>query len=122
MPTLLFLTTMSPSLLSLLVLSTLILLADAATPKCYALNGTELDNTFAPCNTIAKHSGCCAINAPASSAELCLDTGLCMPVNGAYMGTLWQVGCTDPTGKDRACPRLCPDGIYNHPVREEKDS
>ena len=79
--------------------------------KCYGLDGTALDDTFAPCNPSAKQSGCCAVKRTVGSADLCLDNGLCMGTNNEFMGTIWQNGCTDPTGKDEACPRMCPDGM-----------
>ncbi|CAO2654819.1 Nn.00g115520.m01.CDS01 [Neocucurbitaria sp. VM-36] len=77
--------------------------------KCYGLDGTALDDTFAPCNPSAKHSGCCATKRTTGSVDLCLDNGLCMGTTNEFMGTIWQNGCTDPTGKDAACPRMCPD-------------
>ncbi|KAF3052634.1 hypothetical protein E8E11_011105 [Didymella keratinophila] len=86
-------------------------LAAAASQKCYGLTGTPLDDTFAPCNPTAKHSGCCATN-KASGADICLDSGLCMATQNEYMGTIWQPGCTDSTGKATECPQLCP-GIKN---------
>ncbi|KAF2188276.1 hypothetical protein K469DRAFT_748605 [Zopfia rhizophila CBS 207.26] len=76
---------------------------------CYSLDGTKLDSTFGPCKPGARHSGCCAIHRPAGSVDVCLDNGLCMATNDIYMGTIWQDGCTDPTGKDPACPQMCPD-------------
>ncbi|KAF2682100.1 hypothetical protein K458DRAFT_391135 [Lentithecium fluviatile CBS 122367] len=83
--------------------------AIAAEQTCYGLNGTVLDSTYGPCNTDAKHSGCCAIHRPAGSVDICLDNGLCMATTGQYMGTIWQDGCTDPTGQDEGCPKMCPD-------------
>jgi len=85
---------------------------DAAEQQCYALNGTELDSTYGPCNPDAKHSGCCAINRSAGSADICLDNGLCMATSGQFMGSIWQDGCTDSTGQDKGCPKMCPDGVY----------
>ncbi|KAF2645334.1 hypothetical protein P280DRAFT_388904 [Massarina eburnea CBS 473.64] len=81
----------------------------AAEQKCYGLNGVELDNSYGPCNTNAKHSGCCAIHRGSGSADVCLSNGLCMATHDEYMGTIWQAGCTDATGKDTACPKMCPD-------------
>lgn len=83
----------------------------ATSQKCYSLTGTELDNSFAPCNPNAKHSGCCATNR-ASGADICLDNGLCMATKSEYMGTLWQPGCTDSTGKATECPQLCPGSMF----------
>ncbi|KAL6710390.1 hypothetical protein ACN47E_009336 [Coniothyrium glycines] len=77
--------------------------------KCYGLDGTELDSTYAPCNPDAKNSGCCATRRTDASPDICLDNGLCMATNDELMGTIWQSGCTDATGKDAACPRMCPD-------------
>ncbi|KAF1955884.1 hypothetical protein CC80DRAFT_81553 [Byssothecium circinans] len=84
-------------------------LAQGAEQKCYGLLGNELDSTYAPCKSSTKHSGCCAIRRPVGSVDICLDNGLCMATNDEYMGSIWQKGCTDPTGKDPGCPKLCPD-------------
>ncbi|KAF2873376.1 hypothetical protein BDV95DRAFT_488741 [Massariosphaeria phaeospora] len=81
----------------------------AAQQKCYHVDGTELEDKFGPCNPGAEHSGCCAVNAPVGAVEMCLDNGLCMATNKAFMGTIWQRGCTDPSGKDPRCPKMCPD-------------
>ncbi|KAH7395164.1 hypothetical protein DE146DRAFT_98975 [Phaeosphaeria sp. MPI-PUGE-AT-0046c] len=75
--------------------------------QCFGVDGTKLDDTFAPCNPSAKHSGCCATKR-SSGADLCLDSGLCMSTRGEFTGMIWQNGCTDPTGKDVACPKMCP--------------
>lgn len=97
------------SLYSLLAFSVYISNA-IAERQCYALNGTQLGDEYGACNPDATHSGCCAINRTAGSADLCLSNGLCMATNNKYMGTIWQSGCTDPTGKDPSCPKVCPDG------------
>jgi hypothetical protein len=81
--------------------------------KCYGLDGTALDDSYAPCNTNAKHSGCCATKRTTGSPDICLDNGLCLATNNELMGTIWQSGCTDATGRDTACPRMCPDGMSN---------
>jgi hypothetical protein len=78
--------------------------------QCFGLDGSQLDDTFAPCNPKAKHSGCCATN-KAPGADLCLNNGLCMSTTGEITGMIWQAGCTDETGKDIACPRVCPGGM-----------
>ncbi|XPS76879.1 hypothetical protein M3J09_008923 [Ascochyta lentis] len=88
-------------------------LVSAANQKCYSLTGSELDDSFAPCNSTAKHSGCCATNRPPGSADICLDNGLCMATRNEYMGTVWQPGCTDSTGKATECPQLCPSANNN---------
>lgn len=87
----------------------------AADKTCYGLDGTKLDSTYGPCKPGARHSGCCAIHRPAGSVDICLDNGLCMATDGEYMGTIWQDGCTDPTGKDPGCPKMCPDGKLQSP-------
>jgi hypothetical protein len=102
-------------------------LAAAASHKCYGLTGTPLDDTFAPCNRTAEHSGCCATN-KASGADICLDSGLCMATQNEYMGTMWQPGCTDSTGKATECPQLCPGSAFipintsqeGHPLTESQ--
>lgn len=109
-------------LLRLLVplLFSILLACAAADQKCYALNGTELDSTYAPCDPSAKHSGCCALRRPAGSVDICLSNGLCMATDDKYMGTIWQDGCTDPTGKDDRCPKMCPDGIVGPSPRNSE--
>lgn len=77
--------------------------------QCYGLDGKKLDDSYAPCNPNAKFSGCCATKRTVGSPDICLDNGLCMRTNNEMMGTIWQSGCTDATGKDAACPRICPD-------------
>lgn len=78
--------------------------------QCYGLDGSQLDNTFAPCNPSAKRSGCCATKR-STGADLCLDSGLCMSTSGENTGMIWQNGCTDPTGKDVGCPKICPSSM-----------
>lgn len=96
--------------LSLPLILSILLGVVVAEQKCYGLNGEALDDTYGPCNPDAQHSGCCAIHRPAGSTDICLDNGLCMATNGEFMGTVWQDGCTDPTGQDAGCPKMCPDG------------
>ncbi|KAH8728792.1 hypothetical protein GQ44DRAFT_578819, partial [Phaeosphaeriaceae sp. PMI808] len=88
------------------------LFAIALGQQCYGVDGTKLDDTFAPCNPTANHSGCCATKR-SSGADLCLDNGLCMSTRGEFMGMIWQNGCTDATGKDVACLKICPDSTNN---------
>jgi hypothetical protein len=88
------------------------LAAVASSQTCYGLDGTTLDDTFAPCNPSAKHSGCCATKR-SSGADICLDNGLCMSTRDETIGMIWQSGCTDATGKDVACPKICPDGTFH---------
>jgi hypothetical protein len=88
------------------------LAAVASSQTCYGLDGTTLDDTFAPCNPSAKHSGCCA-TIRSSGADICLDNGLCMSTRDETIGMIWQSGCTDATGKDVACPKICPDGMFH---------
>jgi hypothetical protein len=87
------------------------LVALASSQQCYGLDGAQLDDTFAPCNPKAKQSGCCATKR-SSGADVCLDSGLCMSTSGEVTGMLWQVGCTDPTGKDIGCPSMCPSSMF----------
>jgi hypothetical protein len=98
---------MSPSFfVSLLIL--LPTIVSAADSKCYNLNGTELGSAFTPCKPASgsKHSGCC------SSSDICLDSGLCMATTDKFVGTIWQNGCTDATGEDPACSKMCPQGKH----------
>ena len=80
--------------------------------KCYGMDGIQLVGSFAPCNTTAKHSGCCNTNPSGGSPDLCMSNGLCMATNNEYMGTIWQAACTDSPGKDTGCPKTCPDSTY----------
>ena len=102
------------SLINMLSRSTLLLAlyvaAGAAAQTCYGLTGAVLDKSFAPCNPDAKHSGCCATNRT-TGADVCLDSGLCMSTTSDYMGTIWQPGCTDSTGKATECPQVCPGSM-----------
>jgi hypothetical protein len=102
------------SLINMLSRSTLLFAlyaaAGAAAQTCYGLTGAILDHSFAPCNPDAKHSGCCATNRT-TGADVCLDSGLCMSTTSDYMGTIWQPGCTDSTGKATECPQVCPGSM-----------
>ncbi|KAF2750501.1 hypothetical protein M011DRAFT_456368 [Sporormia fimetaria CBS 119925] len=99
----------SPRSLFLLLLLLLIAPFDTFAQKCYALDGTELDTSFKPCNPTAEHSGCCATNRSSGPNDLCLDSGLCMAPAGDAVGTISQAGCTDPTFQAPGCPKVCPD-------------
>ncbi|ORY09636.1 hypothetical protein BCR34DRAFT_602641 [Clohesyomyces aquaticus] len=90
--------------LPLPLISILLLSALAAAQQCYSPSGQTLDSTYTTCKPKSgvQHSGCCA------STDICLDSGLCMATNGVYMGTLFQRGCTDPTGQGAGCAKLCP--------------
>ncbi|CAI6332523.1 unnamed protein product [Periconia digitata] len=85
--------------------------AIAQEKKCYNADG-ELDSTYAPCNQTATHSGCCAVNRTTGSPDICLSNGLCMATNNEFIGTIWQAACTDPTGQDPSCPKICPSSTY----------
>ncbi|PSN62109.1 hypothetical protein BS50DRAFT_137489, partial [Corynespora cassiicola Philippines] len=74
--------------------------------KCYDLQGLELDDTYRPCGSGAGHSGCCATN-KANHPDICLESGLCMATTNEHVGTIWERGCTDPTGKDPGCHSIC---------------
>lgn len=89
------------------------LVAVTTSQKCYGLDGTQLDDTFAPCNPTAKFSGCCATQ-KSSDPDICLSNGLCMSTRADLVGMIWQNGCTDATGKDIACPKLCPSSMLQH--------
>jgi hypothetical protein len=82
------------------------------------MDGTSYssDTVYLPCNLTAiandKHSACCAYG------DLCLTNGLCRnPDNDAKgLNHYWQVGCTDATFNDDACPKYCQEvsmsGMY----------
>jgi len=88
---------------------------------CYPMDGTSYSSstTYLPCNLTAvannAHSACCAYN------DLCLTNGLCRnPDNDAKgLNHYWQVGCTDETFEDAACPKYCQNpstsGTSSHP-------
>ena len=69
--------------------------------------GGTTSNDFIPCNASAPVSACCA--SQKVGGDVCLDGGLCLAASGVYKGFIYANGCTDPTGRDSACPRICPD-------------
>ncbi|KAH9881941.1 hypothetical protein J1614_001112 [Plenodomus biglobosus] len=89
------------------------LIAPTIAQQCYGLDGSALDSSYAPCNPSAKHSGCCATKRTNGSPDICLDSGLCMATSNEQLGMIWQAGCTDETGRDVACPKMCPDVTNN---------
>lgn len=101
---------MVPKLFFLYVFATFV--AVTTSQKCYGLDGNALDSTYEPCNPSAKHSGCCATKRTNASADICLDNGLCMATHDEQMGMIWQSGCTDATGQDVACPKVCPGSKF----------
>jgi hypothetical protein len=84
-----------------------------AAQTCYHLDGSTMDSSQnSPCLTNAtgkagSHSTCCNYK----NADACLASGLCLntlAVQPSHL--LWSSGCTDPTGKDASCPKLCTGG------------
>lgn len=96
---------------TLTILLLLLTQQTTASRQCYNHQGAKLDAAYTPCNTNSTHSGCCAAYKPnGEPLDVCLDSGLCMGASGTKLGVLAQVGCTDPTWRDPACPQLCPNG------------
>lgn len=100
------------SLLVMAAFHKLALHVGATELRCYDVSGAELDLTYTPCNPGAKHSGCCATNRPWGSPDICLDSGLCLATSGELIGTVVHAGCTDPTGQDEACAKVCAGGMH----------
>ncbi|OCT46353.1 hypothetical protein CLCR_01223 [Cladophialophora carrionii] len=82
-------------------------LAAQTKKTCYSLDGQELDGRFQPCNPDAEFSSCCALDGTDGENDICMDSGLCMSTSGWFSTYLWANGCTDPTGKAKACPQQC---------------
>ena len=97
----------SPSLTTAVVGILLLVLPAQAARKCYGIDGTESDGSQQPCDADADVSACCAINK--SRPDICLSSGLCYAQDAGYEGMIYSNGCTDPTGKAKECPHLCPD-------------
>jgi hypothetical protein len=91
---------------------------------CYATDGKPFDGSgsldyaksYLPCNLTAiannAHSACCAYG------DLCLTNGLCRNVGtdeAAGDNVYWQIGCTDPTFQDPACPKYCNESVTGTP-------
>lgn len=73
--------------------------------QCYNVQGTTLDDSYAPCNPDATVSPCCQLNH--TTPDVCLGAGLCMSIRDDYAGTIWGNGCTDRLGNDKVCPQIC---------------
>jgi hypothetical protein len=76
--------------------------------NCYSIDGKPYASfeDYIPCNTsraTGSHTSCCA------PGDKCLTNGLCQgQVDSSRKSNLfWRDGCTDPTWKDPACPRVC---------------
>ena len=88
-------------------------------PSCYTPAGRNINtdiynvtdlSLYAPCNTTAPFSMCCAIGPDRGGPDTCLENGLC---HNAYYGNkdqTWRESCTDPTWKDPACIKLFLNG------------
>ncbi|KAI0377377.1 hypothetical protein F5Y04DRAFT_264530 [Hypomontagnella monticulosa] len=75
---------------------------------CYLPN-KSIDTKAFPCNTTAlangKASACCLPN------DACYESGACFQ---DWSGVMYRQGCTDPTFRDPACPKMClEDGMLN---------
>ena len=82
---------------------------------CYLQNGAHADYTVLPCNPDSEVSACCALNK--TSPDICMDSGLCYATDGEVQGRMYQVGCTDASGKDAACPQYCDPGKLYPPEK-----
>ncbi|KAH8803414.1 hypothetical protein F5884DRAFT_756696 [Xylogone sp. PMI_703] len=81
-----------------------------AASSCYYLNGDVGTSQIKPCTNhlpSGSHSACC--NLGKSPPDICLGGGLCQRMDSTEGDfVIYAVGCTDPTGKDSACPQYCP--------------
>ncbi|KAM7219787.1 hypothetical protein V8F06_004821 [Rhypophila decipiens] len=80
--------------------------AAIAVAQCFGIDGQK--SALAPCNSNAtgsgnSHSACC----DESKQEACLSSGLCYATQRGDNNTFWSQGCTDPMGRDPACPSYC---------------
>lgn len=80
--------------------------AAIAVAQCFGVDGQK--SALAPCNSNvtgsgASHSACC----DESKQEACLSSGLCYASQRGDNNTFWSQGCTDPMGRDPACPSYC---------------
>lgn len=99
-----------PTILICLLFSIIHIQPVFAQAKCYSMLGSLIkDPGVIPCNPLASnttgtHSSCCN----QKTGDVCLSSGLCLSPSGKEPSTmLWTNGCTDPTWKDRSCPRYC---------------
>ena len=104
---------MAPASLLLAVFGALSLPTALCAKQCYGIDGTVLDDSFAPCDPDAEVSACCATNK--DSADICLSSGLCYAQDGVYEGFIYSNGCTDRSGEDSACPHFCLDSMVLPP-------
>ena len=76
--------------------------------SCY-FPDKSLDLKSFACNVTAAQNGgasaCCYAN------DLCFKSGACYQ---DWSGVMYRQGCTDPTFRDPACPKMClRDGMYS---------
>ncbi|KFX96205.1 hypothetical protein V490_03469 [Pseudogymnoascus sp. VKM F-3557] len=99
------------SLIPSLLVALLVGSATAAEQKCYGVNGVLAKSDIQPCNKDAPEGtfvACC--NLGKSPPDICIKEGLCYTQDGLDIASIFMArGCTDPTGKDPACPQICPD-------------
>ncbi|KAI1625160.1 hypothetical protein EDD37DRAFT_379434 [Exophiala viscosa] len=93
--------------LGVLTASMLSVMSSSTKKTCYSMNGEVLDSVYQPCNPDAEFSACCELNGTSGQNDMCMDSGLCMSTSGWYSTFLYSNGCTDPTGKAKACPQAC---------------
>lgn len=85
---------------------------------CYTPDGSDINkiwkvedgDLYAPCNTSAPVSMCCAIGPNRTNPDVCISNGFC---HNAFFGDkdqTWRESCTDPTWKDPACIKLFVNG------------
>lgn len=97
--------------LSALILSSILSVPTNAQARCYDISGNlASDDSFVPCNSTASVSACCASNK--EFPDICLEGGLCYATHAQYTGFIYGNGCTDRSGKDSACPQICPGGMF----------
>ncbi|KAK4212224.1 hypothetical protein QBC37DRAFT_466085, partial [Rhypophila decipiens] len=96
----------SPSLILTMMIVLDHLPVAIAVAQCFGIDGQK--SALAPCNSSAtgsgnSHSACC----DESKQEACLSSGLCYATQRGDNNTFWSQGCTDPMGRDPACPSYC---------------
>lgn len=76
-------------------------LATAVSSKatCFSINGQP--NTDFPCFLGQSVSACCGTD------SICLDNGLCKPVDSVGVSELIRGSCTDETWLSPSCPNYC---------------
>lgn len=105
--------TLVPRLLLALLATSSVISAAAAgatdSQQCYGVNGELRPSNIQPCisdRTAGAHVACCDLGK--ARPDICAGGGMCYSQEGNVIADLLTAqGCTDPTGKDPACPTYC---------------